>query len=113
MSELFLFVVLAVLATDVLTVDLIDQLSAVVETYRAFSVAAVPEVIVQLFSVGCFIIDQQHVLFSQVTSVTMRFVHVRCSMCQIICVSVSRQSNFVRVKVQNFEKLNSYGVPSY
>src|SRR5574344_2548771 len=46
-------------------------------------------------------------------SYSMTFVFVSCCTCHTISSVVSLQSNFVLQCVQNFEKLNSYGLPSY
>src|SRR5574344_1843595 len=46
-------------------------------------------------------------------SYSTTFVFVSCCTCQITSLSVSLQSNFVLQCVQNFEKLNSYALPSY
>ena len=55
--------VLAVLATDVLGMNTVDESSASVQTDGAVAVSAVPQALEAFLAVRCFVVDKQHITF--------------------------------------------------
>lgn len=56
-------IVLSIFTSHVFADNLVNELFATVELDNTFSITAVPKAIMQLLSVGSFIINKKHILF--------------------------------------------------